>query len=36
MKLEPAMLSNPLAAKPVTGISLTFRFWAEAEAKAEA
>jgi hypothetical protein len=26
MKLEPAMLSNPLAAKPVTGISLTFRF----------
>jgi hypothetical protein len=26
MKLEPAMLSNPLAAKPVSGLSLTFRF----------
>jgi hypothetical protein len=26
MKLEPAMISNPLAAKPVSGLSLTFRF----------
>jgi hypothetical protein len=26
MKLEPTMLSSPLAAKPVTGISLTIRF----------
>jgi hypothetical protein len=26
MKLEPAMLSNPLAAKPVSGLSLTLRF----------
>lgn len=26
MKLEPAMLSNPLAARPVSGLSMTFRF----------
>ena len=36
MKLEPSMLSNPLAAKPVAGISLSFRFWRKAKAEAKA